>query len=422
MNHMMFNLAGWFDRCAAVAAAIAILLTFSDSSAAQEFPKDVANPYEVLENPVYRDPVFWWRMTSVPDNVYEPDPYFYWPDAVIKGSDGDFIPAAGPGGTVLPADTLNALADWAEARDTYVLIIVHKGKVQLERYWKQGKPDALTNGRAITRSVTPMVLGFAVADGALELDDPIGAYITEWRDDPRGAITVRQLAQNSSGLEVAPQLGLEVIHGNKDLCLVYCGDVVRASLAYDKTSEPGTKFEVAQENMQLLALVIERAMGQPIQDILSERVWQKIGATDATFQMDRPGGVARVMCCMRAAPRDWARFGVLMLNGGKWNGEQVLPQGWVDTMATPSPANPRFGIGLWLGTPWVAMRTYFEDDPGVIPHSEPFVADDVRMMEGGGFRVIFTVPSEELMILRLGNSQHPDWDHSYLVNAYLRGL
>ena len=203
------------------------------------------------------------------------------------------------------------------------MIIVHKGKVQLERYWQQGKPDTLTNGRAITRSVTPTVLGFAVADGALTLDDPIGTYITEWRDDARGAITVRQLAQNASGLEVAPQLGLEVIHGNKDLCLVYCGDVVRAALAYDRTSEPDTKFEVAQENMQLLALVIERAMEQPIQDILSERVWQKIGAADATFQMDRPDGVARVMCCMRATPRDWARFGFLILNGGQWMGEQV---------------------------------------------------------------------------------------------------
>ncbi len=405
-----------------VSVALAAALALTTPAAAQEFPPDVVNPYDAMDDPMYSDPVFWWRMTNVPDNVYEPDPYFYWPDAVIEGPDGPFIPAADADERALSDDTLDEIADWAAARDTYALIIVHNGKVQLERYWQQGKPDVLTNGRAITRSVTPMVLGFAVADGALDLDDPIGNYITEWQDDERGDITVRQLAQNASGLEVAPSLGLDTIYGNKDLCLVYCGDVVRAALAYDKTNEPGTKFEVAQENMQLLALVIERAMGEPIQEILSERVWQKIGAGNSTFQFDRPGGVARVMCCMRATPRDWARFGTLILNEGTWNGEQVLPEGWVDVMATPSPVNPRFGIGLWLGTPWIAMRTYFEDDPGVIPHKEPFVVDDVRMMEGGGFRVIFTVPSEDLMILRLGNSQHPDWDHSYLVNAYLRAL
>lgn len=420
MRHRIFNSA--LVTALPLALSLAVSPALSEPVTAQKFPPDVANPYDVLNDPMYSDPVFWWRMTSVPDNVYEPDPYFYWPDAVIKGPGGDFLPAAAPGETVLSAETLDALADWAVARDTYALIIVHKGKVQLERYWAQGKPDVLTNGRAITRSVTPMVLGFAVADGALDLEDPIGDYITEWAGDARGDITVRQLAQNASGLEIAPSLGLDVIHGNKDLCLVYCGDVVRAALAYDKTSEPGTKFEVAQENMQLLALVIERAMGEPIQDILSERVWQKIGAGDATFQFDRPNGAARVMCCMRATPRDWARFGVLILNGGTWNGEQVLPEGWVDTMATPSPVNPRFGIGLWLGTPWVAMRTYWEGQPGVIPHSEPFVVDDVRMMEGGGFRVIFTAPSEDLMILRLGNSQNPAWDHSYLVNTYLRAV
>ncbi|MBT4740428.1 MAG: serine hydrolase [Rhodospirillaceae bacterium] len=405
-----------------VKSALAGLVLIIAPAAAQEFPPGVVDPYDAISDPVYSDPVFWWRMTNAPDNVFEPDPYFYWPEAVIFGPGSDFLPAANEGETSIPQADLEALASWAEERDTYALVIVHKGKVQFERYWQQGAPDAQTNGRAITRSITPMVLGFAVADGDLDLKDSIGKYITEWQDDPRGDITVRQLAQNSSGLEIAPSLGLEVIHGNKDLCLVYCGDVVRAALAYDKTSEPDVKFEVAQENMQLLALVIERAMGEPIQKILSERVWQKIGAADAAFQFDRPGGVARVMCCMRATPRDWARFGTLILDDGKWYGEQVLPEGWVDTMATPSLVNPRFGIGLWLGTPWVRMRTYWEGEPGVIPHVEPFVADDVRMMEGGGFRVIFTVPSEDLMILRLGNSQNPKWDHSYLVNTYLRTL
>ena len=76
---------------------LALLLSLCTPVTAQDFPDDVANPYEVLDNPVYSDPVFWWRMTSVPDNVYEPDPYFYWPDAVIKGSPDDFIPAAAKG-------------------------------------------------------------------------------------------------------------------------------------------------------------------------------------------------------------------------------------------------------------------------------------------------------------------------------------
>ena len=142
-----------------------LMLSMASPASGQVFPPAVADPNIALEEPIYSDPVFWWRMTSTPDNVFEPDPYFYWPNAVIAGSGGDFLLAAAPGETELPTDKLDALADWAEARDTYALIIVQNGKVQLERYWQQGEPDILTNGRAITRSVTPMVLGFAVADG-----------------------------------------------------------------------------------------------------------------------------------------------------------------------------------------------------------------------------------------------------------------
>ncbi|MCU0759173.1 MAG: beta-lactamase family protein [Steroidobacteraceae bacterium] len=382
-------------------------------------PPGVADPTQAITDPVYRDPVFWWRMSSLPKDVYEPDAYFYWPPAVVEGAPGPWLPLAAPGRTSLPAAGLEAAAAWAEARKTNALIIIHDGKVQLERYWNGMTPGELANGRALTRSITPMVLGFAVADGRLALEDPIGRYVTEWKDDPRGAITVRQLAQNVSGLEVAPSLPVTVVQGNKDLCLAYCGDVVRAALDYERASAPGTRFEVAQENTQLLALVIERAMGQPIQSILSERVWKPIGAANAAFQMDRPGGVARVMCCMRATPRDWARVGWLLAQDGRWNGRQVLPAGWAKTMGTPSARNPNFGLGLWLGSPYVAKRAYFEGQPGVIPQSEPFLADDVRIMEGGGFRTIFIVPSRKLVILRHGQ-QVADWDNAALVNAVLR--
>ncbi len=406
-------------------AAVAAMLGLAGTALAlniaraADMPAGIADPDLAIADPTYSDPVFWWRISSVPKNVYEPDPYFYWPTAVIAGQPGPWLPLAEAGRTTLPAAGLEAASAWAAAHKSNALIVIHKGKVQLERYWNGMKPDQLANGRALTRSITPMLLGFAVEGGKLALDDPLSRFITEWRDDPRGRITVRQLAQNASGLEVAPSLPVSVIYGNKDLYLAYGGDVVRAAMNYPQVLPPGTRFQVAQENMQLLALVIERATGMPIQALLSERVWKRIGGADATFQFDRPDGSARVMCCMRATPRDWARVGLLLAQDGQWEGRQVLPAGWVKTMATPSVRNPNFGLGVWLGTPYVAKRAYFEGQPGVIPQSEPFLADDVRIMEGGGFRTLFIVPSKQLVILRLG-VQVPDWDNAALVNAVLR--
>jgi CubicO group peptidase (beta-lactamase class C family) len=405
-----------------LSALASLALVPAGSVAAEEFPSGIANPDDATRDPQYSDPVFWWRYTSMPKDVYEPDPYFYWPRANVAGTAGPFLPAATSGQLTIPAAALAQASDWAEARRTYALIVVHRGKVQLERYWGQrGKPDELTNGRALTRTVTHMMLGFALADRKLALDDPISRYITEWRDDPRGAITVRQLAQNVSGLEVAPQLPPTQVFGNKDLCLAWCGDVVRAALAYPLVHPPGTRFDFAQENFQLIGLLVERALGQPFATALSERIWKPIGARDAALQLDRPGGTARVMCCMRATPRDWARLGMLILDAGRWGRVQVLPKGWVETMATPSLRNPSYGLGLWVGGPDFASRVHFTGQPPVIPQSEPFVARDVRLMEGGGYRVIYAVPSRDLMILRLGE-QVPDWDHAYLPNAMVRAI
>jgi CubicO group peptidase (beta-lactamase class C family) len=386
-----------------------------------QMPAGIVDPSVAIRDPVYSDPVFWWRMTSRPKDVYEPEAYFYWPDAVIHGAPAPFLPAAPVGRTSIDPKALSEAAEWAGAHKSSALIVVHRGVVQLERYWNDAAPDKLANGRAITRSVTPILLGFAVAAGKVALTDSLDKFITEWRDDPRGRITVQQLASQVSGLEVAPQLPVTVVEGNKDLCLAYCGDVVRAALAYKYVLAPGSRFEYAQENMQLLALVIERALGVPLQTLLSERVWKPIGAANATLQLDRPNGVARVMCCMRATPRDWTRLGVLVVQDGRWNGKQVLPAGWVRTMATPSPRNPNHGLGLWLGSPYVAKRAFFEGQPGILPQSEPYLADDVRSMEGGGFRVIYMVPSEQLVIFRHGQTVD-DWDHAHLVNVLLRGL
>lgn len=386
---------------------------------AAEMPPGIADPDKAIKDPMYNDPVLFWRVMSVPKDIYEPDAYFYWPVEVVRGAPQPMKKATRT--TTIPKATLDKASDWAAARKSNALVVIHNGVVQLEQYWNGVDANTLANGRAITRSVTPLLLGFAVADGKVKLDDPIGRYISEWADDRRGQITVRQLAQQVSGLEVAPTLPVTQIFGNKDLCLAYCGDVVRAALNYDYAISPGTRFEVAQENIQLLAIVIERAMGVSISALLSERVWKPIGAADATLQLDRPGGMARMMCCMRATPADWARLGQLVLQDGMWNGRQVLPKGWVATMATPSARNPNFGLGLWLGAPYVAKRTYFEGEPGVIPQSEPYLADDVRIMEGGGFRTVFIVPSQNLVIHRHGPLD-PDWDHAALVNIVIRGL
>jgi len=391
----------------------------TDTLSGYTMPPGVTDPEVAIKHWSYSDPVFLWRLTSKPKNIFEPEDYFYWPDAVIGGNPQPFFPPAKQ--QTIKQETLDEIASWAQAHKSNALIVIHKGQLLLERYWNGLTPDKIVNGRAITRSMAPMLLGFAIADGTVAFDDPIGKFIHEWADDPRGKITVRQLAQNVSGLELPALMPPEQVYGNKLMCLAYCGDVVRAALEHELTRTPGAVFEVADENMQILGTVIARALETPLEDLLSERVWKRIGASDATFQRDRPGGVARVMCCMRATARDYSRLGVLIAQNGVWNGQQVLPKGWVETMARPSEQNANFGIGLWLGSPYVPMRRYYPERKGAVPASEPYLVDDVRIMEGGGYRVIYASPSQELVIFRHGVGV-PDWDGAYLINTAIKGI
>lgn len=382
-------------------------------------PEGIAPPDEAIAHWSYSDPVYMWRITSAPRNAMEPAAYFYWPDAVIEGEPTPFLPVATR--SEISASALEAMSEWAQSRSSNALIIAHRGEIVLERYWNGMTAETLANGRAMTRSMAPLVLGFALQDESLSLDDPIGKYIDAWANDPRGKVTVEEIARNIGGLELPQPQPISQIYGNRYMCLFYCGDVKRAALEFGLAHEPGTVFNVSDQNMQVLAMVLEAAMKEPIEQVLSERVWKPIGASDATFQRDRPGGTARVVCCMRATPRDWLRLGQLVMRDGQWEGEQVLPPGWTRTMATPSAVNPNHGMGLWLGTPFDPLRTYYSGKPGVIPMSEPYLTDDVRIIEGGGFRVLYMSPSHDLVIFRHGISVD-DWDGSALVNMAIRGM
>ena len=125
---------------------------------------------------------------------------------------------------------------------------------------------------------------------------------------------------------------------------------------------------------------------------------------------------------MWTAIQDWARVGEVLRTGGVWNGEQVIPAGWVETMLGASPAYPNYGMMLWLGSTWEEKRVY---DPAVPAfgnhHSEPFAATDVFFLDGLHVQRVWIVPSKQLVIVRTGKDDD-EWDDSRLPNLVIRGL
>ena len=364
---------------------------------------------------------FWYRWYTLPEDPGEWPASYYQPVVEVPGNPREFFPAADTAEVTIDARALEAAADWAERHNSVALLVLHRGVVQLERYWQDIGPESLFTGRAMTRSLLPPLVAIAMQEGAIDsLDDPVGRFLPEWSDDARGAITVRQLLRNLSGLENPPLAG-DPDPYSKNARISLSSDFRAAALDFDLENAPGEFFAFSNANAQLVGAVLESATGEAYEDYLNSRLWSPLGAGPAQLYLDRPGGMPAVYCCYRATPRDWLRYGAALAADGRVDDRQLWPAGWVGEMTTASAVSPNYGYQIWVGNPPGTGRRYVQDREQAAPHGPPIEADGVFFLEGGGFRTMYVIPGEELVILRLGYF-HPDWLTSTLPNLVLAGL
>ena len=177
-----------------------------------------------------------------------------------------------------------------------------------------------------------------------------------------------------------------------------------------------------------MGLLLERATGKPYGEYLSESLIQPLGAQGGQVMMNRPNGLAHTGCCLLLPSESWLRFGILLANAGEVNGEQLFPQGWMQEYLAPSPANPAFGLHIWLAKPYFERRgwaTPGEAKAYGVLHSEPYLADDLFLFDGNGHQVVYIVPSENLVIVRTGGrprGEGIEWDNAYLPNTIIRAI
>ncbi|MEE4185651.1 MAG: serine hydrolase [Gammaproteobacteria bacterium] len=364
---------------------------------------------------------FWYRWFTLPEDAGEWPASYYQPTMTVPGSPRPFFPVAEPAARTIDIAALEAAADWAEQHNSAALIVMHKGVVQLERYWQGITADSLFTGRAMTRSLIPALVGIAMSEGAIKsLDDPAETYLTEWRGQPEGQITLRQLLQNVSGLE-NPAMGGDPNPYNRNNRLALGSDFRAAALRYELVQPPGSGFVLSNANAQLLGAVLESATGEGYEDYLNSRLWSPMGAGPAELYVDSPNGMPAVFCCFRATPHDWLRYGQVLLQDGQVGDQQIWPAGWVKEMTTPSAVYPNYAFQIWVGNPEGKVRPYTQGLSTGAPHGEAITDESVFFLEGGGYRTLYIMPDHDLVILRLGYSD-PNWETSAIPNRVLAGI
>jgi CubicO group peptidase (beta-lactamase class C family) len=362
-----------------------------------------------------REPLFWKRYLLAA--IYSPATLpgaFYEPTELIEGGDGAEPPRVDPELEQLDPAALRAAADYAGARKTTALIVARHGHIVFEQYWDDQRFDAVADLGSFDATLAALMVGIAMGDRKIGLiAEPLENYVEELRNDPRGAITLADLLQSSSGLTPAASGFGPWSQAARER---FGTDTTARCLSREATAPPGKRWLPQVCDVQLLALVLERATGGRYARYISEHLWKPIGAADAQLAREDENGAPRAACCLRARRGDWIRIAELLVSDGRFEGEQIVPPGWVRQMLAPSRANQNFGFQVWIGQPFAA-------ELAVAEATEPYAVDDLYLLKGAGKARLWFVPSLALSILRTGTNSESDkdWDDARVPNLIIRG-
>ena len=275
---------------------------------------------------------------------------------------------------------------------TLSLLVIHRGEIVYERYAPGVNQQTRTRTWSTAKSITSTLVGIAVGRGLLKLDEPLpftwepsGA---DRAPDPRRKITLRHVLHMSSGLypvdnDLGPAIGSP---------LSYWAGTNSADGARNRglIREPGTSWDYENYDTLLAVLALRTALGDEsaYKEFPRRALFDPIAMRNTVAGMDRFGHYV-LSSQVYTNARDLGRLGLLYLNRGKWNGEQVLPETWVDFVRTPAPATR--GRGQEYGGHW-----------WLVPDSRTDLPQDAYSSSGARGQYTVVVPSYDLVVVRRG--------------------
>lgn len=237
---------------------------------------------------------------------------------------------------------LAGVKDWntfLAANHTQAFIVIKDGTVVYENYFNNTHRDSIVTSFSAAKSFTSALIGIAIQEGYIKsADEPITTYLPELaqRDSRFNKITIHDLLLMSSGLaykEFRP-----LLFNSDDILTSYYPDQRKITLENTYIIElPGQHFQYNKYHPQFLGMILERATGMSVTTYLQTRIWDKLGMEfDGSWSIDSNNSdFEKMETGVNARAIDFAKFGVLFLNGGRWQGNQVISEAWVKESTQP---------------------------------------------------------------------------------------
>lgn len=274
--------------------------------------------------------------------------------------------------------------DW----ESVAFVIIKNDSIWFENYYDGFNENSKTNSFSMAKSYVSGLMGKAIQDGYIKsLEQPVGDFLPTFNEGLAAKMTVGDLSSMSSGTNWD-----EAYYSPLSITTraYFDDDLEKVMLGLKVVDEPGKAFKYASGDTQMLAMVIEKATGKKMYEYLQDSFWKPLGCENETlWQVDSEAhDLVKAYCCIASNAKDFARFGKLYKDHGKWQGQQILDSAFVAKSITPRfPESPEYGYGWWL---------------------KDHIGKHFFMMRGHLGQYVIVEPEDNVIIVRLGHKKSPD--------------
>jgi CubicO group peptidase (beta-lactamase class C family) len=301
-----------------------------------------------------------------------------------------------------------AVANAFDAKDqknkrTRSVIVIYKDKIIAEKYDTGFNKNSKILGWSMTKSITATMFGILQKQGKIDILKP--APIAEWATDERATITINDLLHMNSGLEWDENYN-EISDVTKMLFIEE--DMTKSQINKPLVGKPNKTWNYSSGTTNLLSGILRKQFKthQEYLDFWYSALIDKIGMNSMLVETDMAGNFVGSSYGW-ATTRDWAKFGLLYLHKGNWNGEQLFDENWAKYVATPTNgSNGEYGAHFWLNA-----GGHFPDVP-----------KEMYYCSGYQGQMVAIFPSHDLVIVRMGLKEDPEFDFNGLLSGIVGSL
>lgn len=306
--------------------------------------------------------------------------------------------------------------------NTNAFMVIRNDTIVYERYFNEYSENSLLTSFSVAKSFVSALVGIAQEEGFLDENAPITTYLPELlkQDKDFEKITVKHLLNMQSGIKFDEYPVLNPFTG---MARLYYGNNIEGKILNGMNiAEPPGRFNYRSIDTQVLGVILERVTQKPLEKYLSEKIWKPLGMkSDATWTVDsKRNEMVKAFCCLNATAEDFAKFGRLYLNGGMYDGKQIVPKAWIAKTASGKQIAKHYGYKnkWWTGTHYDIFDTVEESKVYAMANDKIWIkANQLKNGKYSAFfqgddytaigilgQYVYVNPKENIIVVRLGDS------------------